>query len=160
MLFVRSMTLVMGHAYKRLRGSPEYDTRKYFSPLSYSSFSFNNSAMVLSCFKLASPTPCRTWWEGWAGSPNRCRCEACTRDNNNFLGSASAWVLEAVCLWFMLPRGRSGGSSTLTVYFIYFALIIQAPTKPKSEPMIHLVAMGLIHLVFDSWNLPQTKIWI
>jgi hypothetical protein len=32
--------------------------------------------------------------------------------------------------------------------FVYFALIIQAPTKPKGEPMIPLAAMGWIYLVF------------
>jgi hypothetical protein len=34
------------------------------------------------------------------------------------------------------------------ICFIYFAQIIQAPTKPKGEPMIPFVAMGWFHLVF------------
>jgi hypothetical protein len=38
------------------------------------------------------------------------------------------------------------------ISFIYFALIIQAPTKPRGEPKIPLVAMGWIHLVIhDIW---------
>jgi hypothetical protein len=54
---------VRGHAYKRLGGSPEYDRRKHISPfssssLSFDSLSFDDSAVVLSCFKLAGPTPC------------------------------------------------------------------------------------------------------
>jgi hypothetical protein len=64
-----------------------------------------------------------------------------------FLGSTSARPLGAVRLQFTLPQGRSG-SSTSTACFIYFVLIIQAPTKPKGEPMIHFVAMGWFHLVF------------
>jgi hypothetical protein len=64
-----------------------------------------------------------------------------------FLSNASAQQLGAVRLQFALPRGRSG-SSTSTVCFIYFTLIIQALTNSKGEPMVPLVAMGWIHLVF------------
>jgi hypothetical protein len=64
-----------------------------------------------------------------------------------FLGSLYVQPLGAVRLWFTLPRGCSR-SSTSTVYFIYFALIIQALTIPKCEPMISFWAMGWIHLVF------------
>jgi hypothetical protein len=56
MLLARSMTLMRDHTYKRLGGSPEYDTRKYFSLSSSSSLSFDDSAVVLSCFKLAGPS--------------------------------------------------------------------------------------------------------
>jgi hypothetical protein len=38
--------------------------------------------------------------------------------------------------------------STSTAYFVYFALITEALTKPMCEPMIHFVAMGWFHLVF------------
>jgi hypothetical protein len=34
------------------------------------------------------------------------------------------------------------------VYFVYFLQIIQAPTKPKGEPMTPFVAMGWFHMVF------------
>jgi hypothetical protein len=34
------------------------------------------------------------------------------------------------------------------VCFIYFLQIIQAPTKPKGEPMTPFVAMGWFHPVF------------
>jgi hypothetical protein len=47
-----------------------------------------------------------------------------------FLGSASIRQLKVVQLLFVLPWGRSG-SSTSMVYFIYFALIIQAPQSPR-----------------------------
>jgi hypothetical protein len=57
-LLARSMTPVRGHAHKRLGGSPKYDMRKYFSPLSSSSLSFDDSIVVLSCFMLVDPTPC------------------------------------------------------------------------------------------------------
>jgi hypothetical protein len=60
MLLARSMTPVRGHthAYKRLGGSPEYDMRKYLSSSVSSSLSFDDSVVVLSCFKLAGLTPC------------------------------------------------------------------------------------------------------
>jgi hypothetical protein len=58
-LLARSMTHMRGHAYKSLGGSPKYKMRKYFSPFSSSFLSFVNSTVVLSCFKLAAPTPCR-----------------------------------------------------------------------------------------------------
>jgi hypothetical protein len=101
----------------------------------------------LSCFKLVGTTPCCARGEGWAGSLNHCRHEACTRTTIRFLGGASAQPLRVVRLQFTLPWGRLG-SSTSTVCFVYFALIIQMPTKPKGEPMIPLVAMGWIHLAF------------
>jgi hypothetical protein len=53
-----------GHAYKRLRGSLEQYTRKYFSLFSFSSLSFDDSAVMLNCFKLADPIPCRALGEG------------------------------------------------------------------------------------------------
>jgi hypothetical protein len=64
-----------------------------------------------------------------------------------FLGSASARPLRAIRLQFALPWEHSG-SSTSMACFVYFALIIQASTKPKDEPMIHFVSMGWFHLVF------------
>jgi hypothetical protein len=64
-----------------------------------------------------------------------------------FLGGTSARPLEVLHLGFTLPQVRPG-SSTSTACFIYLALIIKAPTKPKGEAMIHSVAMGWIHLVF------------
>jgi Mn2+/Fe2+ NRAMP family transporter len=64
-----------------------------------------------------------------------------------FLGSVSVRPLKAVRKKFTLPRGHSW-SFTLIVCFVYFALIIQALTKPKGEPMIQFVAMGWFHLVF------------
>jgi hypothetical protein len=64
-----------------------------------------------------------------------------------FLGSTSARPLGAVRLQFLLPRGCSRSSASMAC-FDYFALIIQAPTKPKGEPMIYFVAMGWFHLVF------------
>jgi hypothetical protein len=44
------------------------------------SLSCDDSVVVLSCFKLTGPY--RAWGEGWAGSLNRCRREARTRDDN------------------------------------------------------------------------------
>jgi hypothetical protein len=64
-----------------------------------------------------------------------------------FLGSTSAQPHRVVHLQFTLPRGHSG-SPTSTVYFIYLALFIKAPTKFRDETMIPLVAMGWLHLVF------------
>jgi hypothetical protein len=46
------------------------------------------------------------------------------------------------------------------VYFIYFAQIIQAPTKSKGEPMIPFVAMGWFHLVFMLVLLNIHEIWL
>jgi hypothetical protein len=135
MLFVRSMTLVMGHAYKRLRGSPKYDTRKYFSPLSYSSFSFNNSAMVLSCFKLDSPTPCRTWREGWAGSPNRCRREACTRDNNNFFGQRICMSARS-CMSMIYAATRTFGR-IIYINGLLYLLCANHPSPNKTQKWAH-----------------------
>jgi hypothetical protein len=43
-------------------------------------------AVVLSCFKLADPTPCGARGDGWAGSPNLFHREARTRDGNNISG--------------------------------------------------------------------------
>jgi hypothetical protein len=64
-----------------------------------------------------------------------------------FLGSSSARPSGAIHLQFALPRGRLGLSTSMAC-FIYFELIIQVPTKPKGEPMIHFVEMGWFHLVF------------
>jgi hypothetical protein len=40
------------------------DMRKFFSSFFSSSLSYADSAVVLSCFKLADPTPCRAQGEG------------------------------------------------------------------------------------------------
>jgi hypothetical protein len=141
------MTHVRGHAYKRLWGSLEYDTRKYFSPFFSSSLLVTTllwcwaaqsfPALLLAVHKEKGERDLRTvaavkpTW----GTPIR------------FLGNAFVRPLKPLRLRFMLSWGYLG-SFTSTVCFIYFALIIQAPTKPKGEPMIPLEAMCWIHLVF------------
>jgi hypothetical protein len=79
--------------------------------------------------------------------------------SNVWLVTCDVRPLRAVRLRFILPQGHLR-SSTLTVYFVYLALIIKVPTKSRGEPMIPLVAMGLIHLVFVLVLMNIHEIWL
>jgi hypothetical protein len=154
------MAFARGHAFeKALRISRIKHTRKFFSQF----FSSSLLVMLLLWCWAASSLPTllldvheeKGEWDLWTIAVVKPAREATIR----FLGNTSARLLGVIRLWFVLPRGRSG-SSTLMVCFIYFALIIQAPTKPRGEPKIPLVAMGWIHLMFLLVLLNIHDIWL
>jgi hypothetical protein len=103
--------------------------------------------MVLSWFKLADPTLVVHVEKGERDLRTVAVVKPAHGTTIRFLSSASARPLGVVRLWFTLPLGRSGSSISMAC-FVYLALIIQVPTKPKGEPMIPLAAMGWIYLVF------------
>jgi hypothetical protein len=133
-LLVRLMTPMRGHAYKRLRGSPEYDTGKYFSTLSSSSLSFDDSTVVLSCFKLAGPTPCHAWGEGWAGSPNHCYREAHTRDDNKVSGQCTC-VTARSCTSMIHAAMRTFG--IIYIDDLLRLLCVNHPSDDKTPRWTH-----------------------
>jgi hypothetical protein len=164
-LLARSMTPVRGHAYKRLGGSPEYKTRKYFSPFSSSSLSFVDSAVVLRCFKLAAPTPCHAWGDEWAGSPNQCHREARSKDGNKVSGQRICTTTQSCTSTIR--------AATWTFGIVYIdgllrLLCTNHLSTDKIQRWAHdslcingLVLTGVCVSSSEySWNLPQTKIWI
>jgi hypothetical protein len=164
-LLVRSVTPVRGHAYKRLRGSLEQYTRKYFSLFSFSSLSFDDSAVMLNCFKLADPTPCHALGEGWAGSPNCFRRKARMKYGNK-VPRQHIYVTARSYTSMIHATTRTFGIVCIDGLLRLLCANHPSVDKTQSWAPDSPCSNGLdlpgvyVSCTEHSWNLPQTKIWI